>query len=312
MQNYVCVIGGINVDIKGIADSNSSLPDSHIGKVFISPGGVARNISENLTRLGVPVYLLGCIGDDEHGKLITEQSEKIHINIDRIIKSKSVSTAKYLSVSKNHGDLVYAVNDMKGSLEQITPEYIKKNSTLLSESRLIAADANLSGDVLNEIVTLANRNNIPLFIDTVSVKKAEVINELKGTIDFVSPNANEFEKLFGSNTDDIFKEQNVSKYKYVIQKKGAEGIALYDFIKKESYSINALPVNVIEPNGAGDSFNAGFIFALLRDYSINYSIDECIQFGMCAAHFTLQSVNSVSENLTEQNLLKLHKEKFNI
>jgi len=301
MQNYLCAIGGINADIKGIADGNSTQSDSHEGKVLINSGGVARNIAENLSRLNVPVYLLGCVGDDEHGNFILEQCEQTNINVDRLIKSKSVSTAKYLSVSKNDGSLVYAVNDMKESLQQITPGYIIKNTSLLSEARLIVADTNLSEETLNEIISIANSHNVPLLIDTVSVKKTEVINNLNGTIDYLSPNKIEFEKLF-EDSNNIFEKNTSEKFKYVILKKGADGVTLYDFTNENTADFNALELKAIEPNGAGDSFNAGFIFGLLN----NYPIEESVKLGMCASYFTLQSVNSVSEKLTSDNLIEFY------
>jgi len=306
MQNYISVIGGINIDIKGIADNDSAQADSHEGKVHFASGGVSRNISENLARLNVPVYLFGCVGNDFYGNFILERTSSSGVSIQHILKSDSASTAKYLSVSKSGGDLVYAVNDMKDSLGEITAEYIQKNSSVLSQSKLIILDTNLSKYVLKDVISLANENGIPVFIDTVSAKKAEVINELKGTVDFLSPNYLEFETIFGKGTGKIFDEHHPNKFKYIILKKGASGVSLYDFTNKHLIDFKAIELNAIEPNGAGDSFNAGFIFGLIN----NYPVEECVKLGICAAYFTLQCVESVSEKLTPANLLEVYSKNF--
>jgi pseudouridine kinase len=104
MQKYVCAIGGINLDIKGISDSDAKA-DSNLGKVHFTPGGVARNISENLAKLNVPVYLLGCIGEDANGNLIEDKTKLAGVNTEHVFKNPDVKTSVYLSVSNNTGEL---------------------------------------------------------------------------------------------------------------------------------------------------------------------------------------------------------------
>jgi pseudouridine kinase len=45
------------------------LIDSNLGTINFSPGGVGRNIAENLARMGAVVKLLSVVGKDLHGKL---------------------------------------------------------------------------------------------------------------------------------------------------------------------------------------------------------------------------------------------------
>ena len=51
--DYIVVVGGTNVDIQGFPKDRLILRDSNIGSVKVSLGGVARNIAENITRLGI-------------------------------------------------------------------------------------------------------------------------------------------------------------------------------------------------------------------------------------------------------------------
>jgi pseudouridine kinase len=69
-EDYVCVLGGSNMDIVGFPHKNLVLHDSNPGKVKISLGGVGRNIAENLVHLGVSTKLISAIGDDLYGKKI--------------------------------------------------------------------------------------------------------------------------------------------------------------------------------------------------------------------------------------------------
>lgn len=311
MKDYVIVIGGISIDIKGVADSESKTSDSHTGKVFISPGGVGRNIAENLSRLEINTVLLGCTGDDFYGNVVIHETAKTGVNTDFIIKSPSIDTAKYISVSNKTGSYFYAVNDISDSVKHINPEYIKKHKELLEKSSMIIADANLSIQVLNEAVSIANGKNIPFFIDGVSSFKARVINQIKGKIDYLSVNCEEFRSIFGKykNTGDIMDKLYSGDYKnfrYIILKKGSSGVNLIKVEEELMLSSKALQTQIKELNGAGDAFNAGFIFAVKKGMSNN----EAIRVGSCAAYITLQTDKSVSEEITPENVTELFQQKM--
>ena len=51
---YVCVIGGLNIDLQGSSDAPLVLNDSNPGEIEMSAGGVGRNIAENIVRNGLP------------------------------------------------------------------------------------------------------------------------------------------------------------------------------------------------------------------------------------------------------------------
>ncbi|MBS1492725.1 MAG: carbohydrate kinase family protein [Bacteroidetes bacterium] len=308
MQKYVCAIGGINLDVKGISNAGAKA-DSNIGKVHFTPGGVARNISENLAKLKVPVYLLGCIGDDANGKLIEEKAKQSGINTEHVLKSPDVNTSVYLSISDSEGNLVAAVNDMTESIKLINLEYLKEKTDVIKNSKIIFADTNLSESSLQYIITIANEYKIPLYIDTVSIEKSNRVKNLTGEIIYLSPNLNEFNNLFGEfNIDRInFKIDNpeYQKYNSIILKRGDKGIVYIDVKNKKIKFFPAFPMEAVEPNGAGDAFNAGFIYGLIKSYE-EY---DSIQLGICAAYYTLKSVHSVSEKLTEENLTQLFNRK---
>ncbi|MFY9612986.1 MAG: PfkB family carbohydrate kinase, partial [Tissierellaceae bacterium] len=79
--DYIVVVGGTNVDIQGFPKDRLILRDSNIGSVKVSLGGVARNIAENITRLGINTKLISIIGDDGYGQIVLEQSRKIGLDL---------------------------------------------------------------------------------------------------------------------------------------------------------------------------------------------------------------------------------------
>ena len=307
MKKYVCAIGGINIDIKGVSSGLSA--DSHPGKIFITEGGVARNISENLSRLGIDVFLFGCIGKDGFGKRILDSADKSGMHTENLIVSDKVNTAMYLSVSGSNGKLNYAVNDMKDSVNLIDVSYIKKHIDFITKSSLVVTDANVNINVLNFIIDEANKKGIPVFLDAVSSDKGSNVNEIKGFIDYLSVNTSEFKSIFGFAPGAASKEKiSVKHFGKIIVRKGKNGSELYDADNGKKLKCKPIPADVTEPNGAGDAFNAGFIYSVLN----NNSIGDSLEFGTCASYFALKSELTVSVDITKKKLDKLFRESKNI
>ena len=66
---FVALVGGANMDICASPASRMRMHDSNPGSVVTSPGGVARNMAENLARLGVDCRLVAAVGADHYGDL---------------------------------------------------------------------------------------------------------------------------------------------------------------------------------------------------------------------------------------------------
>src|SRR5580692_1363365 len=68
------VIGGANVDVKARSTDRARPATSNPGWASMTPGGVGRNIAENLARLGVRTFLVSAIGRDALGDTLLGQT----------------------------------------------------------------------------------------------------------------------------------------------------------------------------------------------------------------------------------------------
>ena len=73
-NSHVLVVGAAGLDTKGRADGPLQPDTSNPGRIRIGVGGVARNVAENLARLGEHAILLSAVGDDRSGLRIREQA----------------------------------------------------------------------------------------------------------------------------------------------------------------------------------------------------------------------------------------------
>jgi ribokinase len=76
-------------------------------------------------------------------------------------------------------------------------------------------------------------------------------------------------------------EQIIESVPVVIITHGAEGSVLHEGGRTER--IPAIPVRVVDPTGAGDSYQAGFLTAYVRGYT---SLD-CCRVGAVTASFVI-------------------------
>jgi len=107
-DDYVCVLGGSNIDISGFPNQKLILADSNPGQVKISLGGVGRNIADNLVHLGVPTKLISALGEDVYGKKLIDHANAINLDIRHSLILSNRSTSTYLAILDETGDMKVA------------------------------------------------------------------------------------------------------------------------------------------------------------------------------------------------------------
>ena len=69
----VCVVGSINMDIFLRVESIPVIGETVLAReIFYGRGGKGENQAIAMSRLGCDVEMIGCVGDDENGKILLE------------------------------------------------------------------------------------------------------------------------------------------------------------------------------------------------------------------------------------------------
>ena len=122
--------GTANMDITGSTTYAPTPGDSCPGQVHCAAGGVARNVAENLARLGLDVRLLSALGDDLYGRSLLEHTRNAGVDMRWCRVWPGLPTSTYMSLHGADGDSVAAVSDMT-ILEHITPDHLSQHPDLL-------------------------------------------------------------------------------------------------------------------------------------------------------------------------------------
>jgi pseudouridine kinase len=293
---FVAVIGGANIDIHGRSNQPLRSKDSNPGSVHTSAGGVARNVAENLARLGVDCRLVSAVGKDNHGQMLLRLSRQAGIDVQHVQEIASAPTSTYLSVLDDTGDMQLAIADM-GIIDHLNAERLKPMQAMLQQSTMIIIDSNLCADALAWLT--ATFSSKPIFADTVSTSKAPRLKPFLSSIHTLKTSTIESEALTGLNAQTPAQLRELASYlhsqgvKRVFITRGEQGV-FYSAGGAQGSQQPAKKRAVKNAGGAGDAFLAGLAFAWLKDFDM----DNTLRFALAAADITLSHTATSSPSLS--------------
>src|SRR5512135_2869086 len=94
----VLVIGASSLDVVGRLRGDLQVATSNPARIRTSFGGVARNVAENLARLGQPVTLLSVLGKDRIGTDIMEYTSQVGVDMSAVYTTGKYPTGFYMGV----------------------------------------------------------------------------------------------------------------------------------------------------------------------------------------------------------------------
>lgn len=295
----ITVIGGINIDIEGSPFNKLRREDSNPGRISLSYGGVGRNITENIARIGGDVAMVSVIGEDQMGRGAKEELQELGVDVSGVEILAGRNSAMYLSILNEDKDMELAISDMD-IVNVITPRFLDKHRELLLGSKAVALDTNLSEETLEYAADILEKT--PLFLDPVSVTKAVKARKIIGKFECIKPNVMEAEALSGlkiTSEEELiaaggwFIQQGVKKVFITLNKEGV----YYRSPDREGF-IRPKDISPVSATGAGDSFSAAILIGMVR----GLDIEEIAKIGMAAAQVTMESPGAVNKAISKAEI----------
>ena len=294
------------MDICGTPERPLIFRDSNPGHVSTTPGGVGRNIAQNLSMLGVDVRMLTVLGGDAYAAQIEKSCTDAGIDMSLALHVPGVPSSIYLYITDENSDMALGISDMS-ICEYLTPEYLQRNKRLLDESAVIVADTNLPAETVR---WLAHECRPPLIVDPVSANKAKRLVGSLGGIDTLKPNRVEAEMLTGIRIETqkdarrAIRELLNAGVRRVFLTLGSEGVLCTD--GSETLFLPCCPGRIVSTTGCGDSFTAAVTEARLDGCSLRRSA----QMGLAAGALTAAGSLTVSTEMSLERLNTIIKENF--
>jgi pseudouridine kinase len=292
---YVALIGGANLDISAQSHAKALMGDSNPGRIACSPGGVARNVAENLLRLGVDARLVSVLGDDAFAAVLRQAAEAIGLNLSACTTLAGQRTATYLSMHGVDGDMGVAVNDM-GILEQMTPTLLQPHTALLQAAAAVVVDCNVRQDVLDWLGHQVQP--LVLIAEAVSVAKCHKLLPVLDKLHTLKANRMEAQALSGLPTNTVAEVKAAALQlhqrgvRQVVISLGTEGVVWCDAAGSTGHR-SAKPITMVSATGAGDALLSGLVYGHLQ----SLQMDQAVRFAMACAELTLSSTFANSPDL---------------
>jgi pseudouridine kinase len=297
------VIGAAGVDIVGRLRDELQLGSSNPSQIRSTFGGVARNVAENLARLGQPVQLITAVGQDSVGDQLLSQAGHAGVDVSYTLRTDEFPSGLYLAVVDTRGGLKLALDDMR-AIAAITPEYLDQHAALFKNASLLFVDANLSRKTLSHAIRLAQKAGIPVCADPASVALSKRLTPHLRRLALITPNSAEASELCGRSVDPGNKNQTLEAAKCLVSQGVKIAIlTLAEFgvgyaTSQTSGNLPAIRTEVVDPTGGGDALTAAVLFGLLN----GIPLDDAIRLGVSAATLTLQYAGAVVPDLTLEKL----------
>jgi pseudouridine kinase len=299
---HILVIGAASVDVKGRMHKALQPGTSVPGDITLSFGGVARNVAENLARLGQPTILLSAVGRDPFGADILERTSGAGVDVSQVIIQPGYHSAAYLAILDPVGTKAFAIDEMSTIMDLVTPTYINSHQSLFNDAAMLVMDANLSPKALSAAVRAAKRHGVPVVIDPTSSTLAPRLKRHLAGLHMVTPNAAEAGALCGHPI------AHRTAATAAAQELVAEGVdiciitlaeeGLCYATSRESGYVPAIRCEIVDYTGAGDAMTAAVVYGLVHGFSIG----EATRLGISAATLTLRCSDTVCPDLSLERL----------
>jgi pseudouridine kinase len=301
----VCV-GAANLDRKLRSHAPLAMGTSNPATQTESFGGVARNIAENLARLGSPVALLTAIGSDGSGAALLAHAETVGIDTRGALRLEDASSGTYTALLGQDGEMVVALADM-ALYDRIDPAFVATRQAQIATAALLVADLNLPAQTIEALVGQARRAEVPLVLVAVSEPKmARLPRDLAG-VRLLILNAGELAARAGRPLDGdaaleaAMREVQAQGVRDVVVTRGAGGVLVT--VGGTIARLQAPPADVVDVTGAGDAFAAGVCWSLVQaDGNGDGDLVRACRRGLQLSALTLATAETVHPDLHPESL----------
>ena len=295
----VLCIGGSNIDRKLRLLGSLQLGTSNPAHSQLeTPGGVARNVAENLARLGLNTRLITAVGDDASGQALLAQAAQLGLSTQGSLIASAAASDSYSAVLDHAGEMLLALAAMP-LVDRLTPAQLVMAP--LGQPTLTVIDLNLPADSVAMLIETARHQNNALLIVAVSEPKlARLPQDLRGVQCLILNQGELRAAAPGQATEAALLGLHARGVRQLLVTLAAEGVICSEAGQTPQHLLSPPVTQIADVTGAGDAFAAGACAGLL---SSPHDLAQAARLGLQLAALTLQTVATVHPRISPQWLV---------
>lgn len=306
----ILALGELNADL--ILNKVDGEPE--IGKekfaqdMILTLGSSTAIFAANIASLGANTAFVGMIGKDSFGDLVKSSLKSKGVDTSLLIETDKAATGATIVLNYNEDR---AMVTYQGTMDMMS--FADINKGVFSQTRhvhisSIFLQSGIKKDLI-EILSYAKKCGVTTSLDTqwdpIEKWDFDYVHILPLVSIFI-PNEKELLLLTASAS----LEEAIKKIRPFINtcviKRGSKGSLLIQEDAKNDMPA-FLNTEVVDAIGAGDSFNAGFIYQYIQ----GKSLIDCQRFGNLTGAINTTAAGGTGAFSSKENIIQIAKEKFN-
>lgn len=263
-----------------------TLGGKYIVKNFYqSIGGGAANVAIGASKLGLNTAILAKIGENEFRHIILTQLAKNTVSTEFLIFDKNFFNISLILLTKNGERTVvqYLSPNITFGLNQLIIDKLRKSNAYYIGH---LPDVNLSEKISLAKIFKESGKKVIVNIgthDTFQKSKTKLFSDYLSKVDVLICNRFEFGELIGHEGEKLFLEKDMAPYigfqqKLLVITDAENGVFAY-YLGKIYYKEAIKLEKIIDTNGAGDAFTAGFLSYYLKNQDIEKSLEKGVEYA---------------------------------
>jgi ribokinase len=259
----VLVVGSANVDYTvqapRLPQPGETVSD---GSLFVNHGGKGANQALAACRLGAEVRLLAAVGDDAAGRGLCEDLAAAGVDVTRVVLTTRAATGTALIVVDSNGRNQIVV--APGANRTLDVEQASARSEDFAWAQVVMCQLEIPLATARWVLEAARSRGATTILNPAPLPDTEL--DFLGSVDYLTPNAGEAERLAGARVDD---PESAAKAAAILRSRGVgtviitlgEGGALALTVDRMLH-LPAVSVDVVDTTAAGDAFNGALAVAV--------------------------------------------------
>ncbi len=265
---------------------------SNISQPILAPGGSCANTLIALADFGLNVVYSGAVSEDKFGDEFDSGMKEL--DVTSALARKSLPTGSSIILISD--DKERTMNTYLGACQQFSEEDIDEEKLKQSKYLYFTGymwDTPSQKAAIQKAINIAKQNDVKIMFDVadpfaVNRSKSDFLELIKNNTDFVFANEEEAKALM--DKEDVF--DAISSLMEIIPtgavKLGKEGSVIFD--NGLMINIPIFEVEAQDTTGAGDSYAAGLIYGIVKNYDYERS-------GKIASYVSSKVVENVGARL---------------
>jgi pseudouridine kinase len=299
MPASVAVIGTVFVDYKGFVREGYQPSGRNIGRLAITPGGVARNVAMNMRSLGLDTWLISTLNEDGEGLLLKNKLSSCGVRLDYLTAVPAGGAGAWLAIIGHDGRLLGSVSQMP-DLSVMEAAIMPSLPLVLPKVDGVAFEVDLSERIVSAVFAQAVAAGVKIYALPGNLSVIGKDYSLFRHMECFICNEVEAAALMERQIDApgkmreqvaVFAEKY--KLKNFVVTMGEKG-AVYVDSNGRSGVQGIYPAVVADSTGAGDAFFSAAVSFLIKGRTLAEAVDE----GARVASLVIESQESDCSTLS--------------